>query len=418
MKSAAAVLALSVAVVSSLPTGGRAFLPPSSPSSPAAARHSANSFGLRARPGAPSTSTPADEAEAEEAPRSPPRKGEGKRAALVARAAALDLGRESYAPSGWSNRHGSVLAPAALPGVYVADRPFIWNGIDVGGRMTVIQLQSSASDGRTELAVHSPVGLDPPLIAALEKLGTVAHVISPNYEHVKYASEWAERYPDARVWGCPGLAEREPDVRWTGEVPFGARPAGFPGTTTAATKADGMWDWEELRPLHLDTEVNPFTGTSFFNEVLFYHAPSKTLLTTDFYVNYPRGDGVTNGQVVDELGEEALRVDDGEDEDEGDFGTWELAPDVGRIPLADRLWGKVGMDKLFYPFYMNFMVRRDRRDDFDAIGRFVCGGGGDGNGWEVETIVPCHGDIVRGRGLCRRVLEAHFNDWRGGSERS
>ena len=372
---------------------------------------------------------------------------------IIAAAARGGGGSPHYPPS-WSNRLGSVLTPVSIPGVYTADRPFYWNGIDVGGRMTVIRLQSSSSSyssdddddddddegGRRgdDLVVHSPVFLDPPLVEALSKLGNVAHVISPNYEHVKYAKIWADYYPDAKVWGCPGLPDREAGVRWTGEIPHGARPPGFfanndDATTTATTTtkttmteegggssaaaaAGGMWDWNELMPYHVDFEANPFTGRSFFNEVVFYHRPSKTLLTTDFYWNYPGGDGVTNGQLVDDddgvVG--ATDVDDDED-----FGPWDLAPSVGTIPLGSRLWGKVGMDRLFYPFYVNLMVGGDdNRDAFGDMARHVaCGGrcgGDDGDyatitgGWDVETIIPCHGDIVRGRQLCRRVLEKHF----------
>ncbi len=78
-------------------------------------------------------------------------------------------------------------------------------------------------------------------------------------------------------------------------MPRGARPPGRPAgattttTTTTGGPVDGMWDWNELRPYHVDIEVNPFTGRPFFDEVLFYHAPSKSLLTLDFYWNYPGG---------------------------------------------------------------------------------------------------------------------------------
>jgi len=219
------------------------------------------------------------------------------------------------------------------------------------------------------------------------------------------------------MWGCPGLMEREPDIRWTGEVPYGARPPGFAmkGTTAAveggggSSDNDEMWDWEELQPLHVDTEVNPFTGRAFFNEVVYYHAPSKTLLTTDLYWNYPRGDGVTNGQIMDELAAKGIIIENNDGEGD-DFGGWELAPNVGDIPFGSKIWGKVGMDKLFYPFYMNFMVKNDKREKFQEIARFVtCGDGGDSGGWEVETIIPAHGDIIRGKELCRKVLETHFN---------
>ena len=57
----------------------------------------------------------------------------------------------------------------------------------------------------------------------IDKLGTVKHVISPNYEHIKYAKEWQEAYPDALMWACPGLMERDKNVKWTGEIPHSAR---------------------------------------------------------------------------------------------------------------------------------------------------------------------------------------------------
>ncbi|CAN0297130.1 unnamed protein product, partial [Discosporangium mesarthrocarpum] len=85
----------------------------------------------------------------------------------------------------WSNPKGADLVRIAER-LWVAERPFMWNGIDcarfkiiLGGRMTVAQL----ADGT--LWVHSPVDLDSPLRKALDELGPVAHIVSPNYEHVK-----------------------------------------------------------------------------------------------------------------------------------------------------------------------------------------------------------------------------------------
>lgn len=195
--------------------------------------------------------------------------------------------------------------------------------------MTVIRLSNN------DLVIHSPVGLDPPLLEALENIGgRIKHVISPNYEHVKYAKEWGDKFTDAHMWGCPGLMEREEKVRWSGEIGFHTRPPGFSEWSGGKTGKEletandaRMWDWNELQPLHIDVEVNPFTGRPFFNEVVFYHSESKTLLTTDLYWNYPRGDGVTNGQVVDEIGE---------NNSDDDYGVWELAPDVGDIPFGSK----------------------------------------------------------------------------------
>jgi len=325
----------------------------------------------------------------------------------------------SYSSIGWSNRLGSVLTPTAIPGVYTACRPFLWNTIDVGCRMTVIEISSptdsSSSSGgddqKPDLLVHSPVFLDGPLKDAMDKLGNVRHIISPNYEHVKYAKMWGESYSNAYMWGCPGMMEREPDVRWSGELPYGCRPPTYGGgegssSAGADSRPMGMWDWSEVQPLHVDVEVNPFTGKPFFNEVVFYHSKSKTLLTTDTYWNYP-GDGITNSNY------KSLKTRLGNDgstsaSDDEDFGVWELAPLVEKVPLTSRLW-KVGMDKLFRPFYLNLMIQKKKQDDFKEIATFVSGLESSSPNWDIEVVIPAHGDILRGKTFTKEVLRDHFN---------
>jgi len=310
----------------------------------------------------------------------------------------------SYSPVGWSNRIGTVLTPAAIPGVYIACRPFYWNTIDVGGVMTVIELATppgSSSSEKPDLLVHSPVCLDDKLKDALDKLGNVKHVVSPNYEHVKYAKMWGELYPDAYMWACPGMMELEPDVRWSGEIPYGCRPPEFEGGGTD-NRPKGMWDWSEVQPFHVDAEVNPFTGKPFFNEVVFYHSKSKTLLTTDIYWNYP-GDGITNSN--HESLKEQLRGNGVEDED---YGVWELAPLMDEVPLGSRLW-KWGMDKLFRPFYLNLMIQNKKQDDFKEIAAFISGVDSSSPSWDIETVIPCHGDILRGKKFTKEVMRSHFN---------
>jgi len=80
--------------------------------------------------------------------------------------------------------------------------------------MTVIELESEKGS-KPDLWVHSPVMLDGPLIQTLEQLGTVRHVVSPNYEHVKFANQWANQYPLANMWACPGMMATRPEVRWS-----------------------------------------------------------------------------------------------------------------------------------------------------------------------------------------------------------
>lgn len=240
------------------------------------------------------------------------------------RAYATGMSAASALPKTWSNRDGNVLSEVVPGVVWAAERPFLWNNIDVGGKMAVVKL----SDG--SLWVHSPVELNVDLRNSLASIGPIAHIVSPNYEHVKYAKEWKDAYPDATLYGCPGLIEKEKGIAYDVEI-------------GQDNKAPAAWGGD-IEVCWFDCEKNPFMGGPFFNEVVFLHAPSRTLIVTDIYWNYP-ADNVPSG-------------------------TW--------------LW-KQGMDKVYLPFYRNFMI--DSRSKFETAMARV-------EAWEFDKVLPCHGDIV------------------------
>jgi len=292
-------------------------------------------------------------------------------------------------PQTWSNRLGITLTPIAT-GVWAAERPFLWNGIDVGGRMAVARM------GDGTLLVHSPVGWDEALGAALDALGGgVGHIVSPNFEHLKYAEQWAARYPSAAMYGCPGLAERMPQVSWTQELR---------GDGAGRVAAWG----ESMEYLFMDCEANPFTGTPFFNEVVLFHRRSGTLFCSDAFWNYP-GTARPNFD-----GEGGSAGDQSSDEPKIPTGSVHLCskvpaaeangvvPDV-EVPFGTRLW-KWGMDTVYLPFYKLAMVGSsgERRTRYEQCVSKIL------DTWCPEQVAPCHGDVLRGRELCRRVLRAHF----------
>eukprot|EP00667_Euglena_gracilis_P009507 EG_transcript_9661 len=219
----------------------------------------------------------------------------------------------------WSNPNNEVLRRLA-PGLWVAERPFVWNGIDVGGKMAVVRLRDGA------LWVHSPVALDAALKAAIDALGPVHHIVSPNFEHVKYAAQWIAAYPEATAYGCPGAVQKFSHIPYNVEV-------------GADNSVPSPWV-EDLAVTFIDAEHNPFTGKPFFNEVVFLHRPTGTLIVTDLFWNYPAA-----------------------------------------VPPATRLW-KFGMDQVYLPFYERLMIR-DRSRFEAAMGRIV--------GWDFDAVLPCHG---------------------------
>ena len=267
----------------------------------------------------------------------------------------------SLQPKTWSNRAGLTLTPIApssakdSPAIYAAERPFVWNNIDVGGRMAVFRITEGPNKGG--LLVHSPVNLDVDLKAELKQLGEVRVIIAPNFEHLKYSSQWAKAYPEAEAWACPGLPERMPEVKWSKEM-----------------KTETVGDFDLV---FFDCEQNPFTRKAFFNEVVFYYRPLKALFMSDTYWNYP-SDSVSPNYA----NEMDVQVPDFE------------------VPGNTIAW-KFGMDKIYLPFYKNVMTLGKKKEFAACKGKILS--------FDVDIIVPCHGDVVHGRELCSRVLQEHFS---------
>ena len=100
----------------------------------------------------------------------------------------------------WSNPSGTVVDVVEErkdSSVHACARPFVWNDIDVGGRMGIVKMRDGS------LWIHSPIELDDATRRAVDALGPVKFVVSPNYEHVKYAKQWrrltrTRRCTDAR----------------------------------------------------------------------------------------------------------------------------------------------------------------------------------------------------------------------------
>mmetsp|Transcript_45173 Transcript_45173/g.105736 ORF Transcript_45173/g.105736 Transcript_45173/m.105736 type:complete len:345 (-) Transcript_45173:586-1620(-) len=218
----------------------------------------------------------------------------------AAGAAPVRMPRSAGAPTrplGWSNPQGATLTQIR-PEVWLAERPFFprlpgMTGTDVGGKMAVVRLDDGVS-----LWVHSPVELDDELRRELAALGEVAHIVTPNTEHQKFAQQWITAYPSATSYACPGLRERKPGVGWT-------RTVGLPGGE--AHPLEACWVGAERVPL--------LTSEPFFSEVVFFHAKSRCLFVSDLWWNYPSG---------------------------------------AEVPASTKLW-KWAMDAVYRPFYNRAM---------------------------------------------------------------
>ena len=145
------------------------------------------------------------------------------------------------------------------PSLYVADGPVVsFYGFPYPTRMAVVRL----SDGSAW--VWSPVALSDEFFNSVEAIGPVRHIVSPNKIHHLFLAEWGERWPEARVYAPPGLAQKRPDLRFDAELGDDPDPA---------WKAD------------IDQVI--FRGSLAMEEVAFFHHASRTAIICDLIQRHP-----------------------------------------------------------------------------------------------------------------------------------
>ncbi|MDH3647020.1 MAG: DUF4336 domain-containing protein [Gammaproteobacteria bacterium] len=145
------------------------------------------------------------------------------------------------------------------PALYVADGPIVsFYGFPYPTRMAVARL----SDGSAW--VWSPVALTDELFDSVQAVGPVRHIVSPNKIHHLFLAEWSERWPEARVYAPPGLAQRKPDLSF--DAMLGDEP-------------DPAWA--------ADIDQVIFRGSLAMEEVVFFHRQSRTAIICDLIQRFP-----------------------------------------------------------------------------------------------------------------------------------
>jgi hypothetical protein len=130
--------------------------------------------------------------------------------------------------------------------------------------MTVCRL----SDGA--LALISPIAISDELRTYIDAIGPLRVLIAPNLLHHLSIGDWIAAYPDALSYMPKGLATKRPDLGECDQL---------------GPQFDENTD--------VDLQRIPIEGMPKLNESLFYHRPSKTLITTDFCFYMPHSKGLT-----------------------------------------------------------------------------------------------------------------------------
>jgi len=145
------------------------------------------------------------------------------------------------------------------PDLYVADGPTVsFYGFPYPTRMAVAKLSDNSA------WVWSPIALSEGLAGAVDAIGQVGHIVSPNKLHHLFLGEWAKRWPAARLYAPPGLVRKRPDLRFDAEL---------------ADKPDPAWA--------ADIDQVIFRGSFAMEGVTFFHRVSRTAIIGDLVQRFP-----------------------------------------------------------------------------------------------------------------------------------
>lgn len=222
------------------------------------------------------------------------------------------------------------------------------------------------------LAVFSPVALTPDAKAKVSELGgNVGYIIAGDMEHHIFVSEWAQAYPNARLVGPEGLAEKraaQNDDR-IGKEEFAYTFSAANKTDRIPVSAEFAADFETE---YMDSHPN--------KEIVLFYKPDRVLIQADLMFNLPAV-------------EQYSRVPEAQ----------RRAPN-----LANRTFNSIqstqgdpkGMRRLLWYAFSS----KDRAGWNESVRRI--------DGWDFRTLVPCHGEVIEGdaKEVFRKVFEWHLAD--------
>jgi len=146
--------------------------------------------------------------------------------------------------------------------LYFADGPRVsFFGFPYPTRMAVARLSTGKA------WVWSPIALTSELAEAVENIGPVGYIVSPNRLHHLFLGEWKERWPNAQLYAPPGLARRKKRLHFDGEL--GDHP-------------DSSWVTDIAQVV--------FRGSFAIEEVVFFHRGSRTAIFGDLIQRFPEAE--------------------------------------------------------------------------------------------------------------------------------
>lgn len=253
------------------------------------------------------------------------------------------------------------------PNVVTFSVPFLRFGrIPIGGRGTAVKLTNGS------IAVFSPVALTASARAKIASLGNdVRYLVATDIEHHIFLSQWKSAYPGAKLVGVEGLPEKRAKAA-ASDPQIGAEPFDvvFTKENKLSLKVDEDFD-RDFEHEYVDGHSN--------KELVFHYRPDRVLIQADLIFNLPAV-------------EQYSRVPEAEKPKPGFLERF-------FIGLQSTEGEAKGMKRFLW-----YVVSKADRASFDESVRRI-------QGWDFDTIIPCHGETIVGGGkeVYDKIFEWHLN---------
>ena len=141
--------------------------------------------------------------------------------------------------------------------IWVHEDAMTLMGMKISLRMTIVKLANGG------LWIHSPTALVPELREKTEKLGAVRFIVGASNGHNIWLREWQGAFPDAALYVSSGIPKKLKLTKYQ----------------VLDESDEHLWQQDLTRTY--------MSGVPFFNESVFLHKKTKSLIVTDLIQNYP-----------------------------------------------------------------------------------------------------------------------------------
>lgn len=142
--------------------------------------------------------------------------------------------------------------------LWVAEQDLVLAGINMGARMTLVRLSNG------DIWINSPIRISgTKLKSQIQEIGSVKYIVAPNNFHSAFLSDCSKNFPTAEVWATSSVQKKRNRINFSETL-----------------SGSGTYPWnEEILTCGVE-------GMPWFQEHVFFHRSSNTLILTDMLFNH------------------------------------------------------------------------------------------------------------------------------------